>query len=452
MNKKIKLLMVIIFVIIIIIICILIYLLSILKDNGQLNLEEDEIYYSNQDIHFRNEIENVTSKYDFFDTETCINKYINLLQKLNKDSYEEEDKVIDQTIEVYKKELYNLLDSTYIKEYQLDIDNLDKKFADYYTTLNFQIKNMYVLDEQEELSIYFVYGNLVNTANNKIEDYGFIVKRDTKNLRFSIIPYDYMLENDYKEELIKNKNLDNIKNGLIEEKDNNYYMSNAYDEEYISNYYFNTYKRNLQFNVKDVYNSMDEEYRKKRFGTLQEYEKYVKDNYNDLLKCNLNQYIKEIENDYTNYICKDQFNNYYIFKEINIGEYILSLDTYTLEQEKFNEKYEVATNNEKVGMNIIKFFQMINGKDYRAAYSLLANNFKNSNFRTEDNFKKYVQTKLYSYNDIKLVNFSDDISGIYTYYIEISNKENEKDSKIKMNIIMQLLENTEYQLSFEIID
>lgn len=452
MEKKIKLLIIIILVIIVIIIGSLIYLLNILKDNNQINFGEDEIYYSDQDIHFRNELEKVTSKYDFFDTQACINKYLISLQKLDKKSYDEEENVINQTLDIYKEELYNLLDIQYIKQYKLDINNIDKRLSNYYTSLNFQIERMYVLDEEEELAIYFVYGNLVDTNNNKIEDYGFIVKRDTQNLRFSIIPYDYMIDNDYEEKTIETKNLQSIKSGLIEDKDNNYYTSNAYDEEYVANYYFNSYKRNLQFNIEDIYNSMDKEYREKRFGTLQEYKEYVTENYKDLLKCNLNQYTTEIENDFTNYICKDQFDNYYIFKETNIGEYAIVLDTYTLEQQKFNEKYELATNNEKVGMNISKFFQMLNAKDYRTAYLLLSNNFKNKNFNTELAFEKYIKSKLYSYNDVNLVNFSDQISGVYTYYIEVSNKENEKDTKVKMNIIMQLLENTEYQLSFEIID
>ena len=72
--------------------------------------------------------------------------------------------------------------------------------------------------------------------------------------------------------------------------------------------------------------------------------------------------------------------------------------------------------------------------------------------RYQDSFEQYIRTKLYLYNDINLVNFSDKISGVFTYYIEVSNKENKNDAKIKMNIIMQLLEDTEYQLSFEIID
>lgn len=452
MEKKVKLLMIIITIIIVIIIGILIYLLNTQNGNNSISIGKEEIYYSDQDTHFRNEVEKVTSKYDFFDTEVCIKKYITSLQKLDKNLYERESSSVNDTINIYKEELYNLLDTDYIKQNKLTIQNIDKKLSNYYTNLNFQIRSMYVLDAEEELAIYFVYGNLISTNNNKIENYGFIVKRDTQNLKFSIIPYDYMIDNGYEETLLESKNLDSIKKYSINENDNNYYTSNAYDDGYISNYYFNMYKENLQFNVENIYNSMEKEYREKRFGTLQNYKEYVTKNYKELLKCNLNQYVTETEDNFTNYICKDQLGNYYIFKETNIGEYTLTLDTYTLKQDKFNEKYKTATNNEKVGMNISEFFQMINAKDYKSAYSVLSSSFKEKNFKNQDSFEQYIRTKLYLYNDINLVNFSDKISGVFTYYIEVSNKENKNDAKIKMNIIMQLLEDTEYQLSFEIID
>ena len=451
MEKKLKLLMIIILIIIVIIIGILIYLLNTINDNNSINIGKEEVYYSDQDIHFRSEVEKVISKYDFFDTVVCINKYLTSLQKLDKNLYDGESSSVNDTINIYKEELYNLLDTDYIKQNELTIQNIDKKLSKYYTSIDFQTKSMYVLDAEDELAIYFIYGDLIN-ANNNIENYGFIVKRDTQNLKFSIIPYDYMVDNGYEETLIANKNLDNIKNTSINENDNNYYTSNAYDDEYISNYYFNIYKKNLQFNVENIYNSMEKEYREKRFGTLQDYKEYVTKNYKELLKCNLNQYVAETEENFINYICKDQFNNYYIFKETNIGEYTLTLDTYTLKQDKFNEKYEIATNNEKVGMNISEFFQMINTKDYNSAYSVLASSFKEKNFKNKNSFEQYIKTKLYSYNDVNLVNFSDEISGVFTYYIEVSNKENKNDAKIKMNIIMQLLEGNEYQLSFEIVD
>lgn len=452
MEKKIKRFIVIITIIIIIIVALLLYLISVLNKEGKLNTNDEEIYLSDQDTHFRTQLEKVTSKYDFFDTITCINKYMDLLQKLDISSYEEQNSTVNDTIGIYKQQLYDLIDKDYIKQYNLTMQNIDNKFSNYYKEIEFNVEKMYVLDAQEDLAIYFVYGNLIDVSDKKSSEYGFIVKRDTKNLAFTILPYDYMLENKYNENEILNKNLDKIKNTTIEAKDTNLYTSNAYDNEYISEYYFNVYKTNLETNVDAIYNKLDKEYREKRFVNLQNYKNYVASNIATLQKCNINQYSVEEKEEYTNYICMDQFDNYYIFKETNIGEYTLTLDTYTLEQEKFNEKYEKATNNEKVAMNITKFFQMINMKDYKSAYSLLSSGFKNRNFTTQEKFEQYIKSKFYNYNDVNLVNFSDKISGVFTYYIELSNKEKEESPKIKMNIIMELLEGSNYQLSFEIVD
>lgn len=449
MKNNLKLIIIIICIIIIIITAILLSLLFLNKEkisNGE------EIYYSDQDTHFRNELEKVTSKYDYFDTISCIQKYTNTLKKLDTSTYAEKNNEIIETINIYKEDLYYLLDENYINQYNLTLNNIDSKLSNYYTSLNFQIEIMYVVDSQEEVAIYFAYGNLINEKKNTNEKYGFVVKRNTENLSFTILPYDYMIDKGYEEESILNKDLSNLKNTSIKQNYNNYYKSNAYDDEYISKYYFEQYKENLQFNVAINYNKMDKEYREKKFGTLKNYQEYVNENLQELLKCNLNQYNIEIEDEYNNYICKDQFDNYYIFRESDIGDYTILLDTYTILEQKFEEKYKVSTNQEKIGMNITNFFQMLNIKDYSTAYKCLSTNFKDSNFKTVDSFKRYVKEKLYSYNNIKFVKFSDEISGIYTYYIEISNKEDDKDSKIKMNVIMRLLDNTEYELSFQIID
>lgn len=452
MKRRLKFLIILVIIIMVIIIGALVYMMNISK-NKKVFIGTEEIYYSDQDTHFRNNIEKVSSKYEFFDTNTCIQKYITTLQKIDKSYYSEQNGIVENMTSAYKEELYNLLDTEYVKESNLSLNNIDKNFSAYYVkNLDFQTTEMYVWDIEDSLTIYFVYGNLINTNKNTIEAYGFIVKRDTENLLFTIMPYEYMMKNDYKQNKIQEIKVSDKLKERIQKNDNNFYTSNAYDNQYVSNYYFNIYKTNLQFNIDSIYNSMDTEYREKKYKTLQDYKNYVSKYYDQLLKCNLNQYIVEDYEDYKKYICKDQFDNYYIFKESEIGKYTLILDTYTLVQEKFNEKYKTATNREKVSMNINKFFEMINTKDYKSAYSVLSDNFKSTNFRTEEVFERYMKGNLYSYNEVNLVDFSDKISGVYTYYIEISNKENNNDKKIKMNIIMELKEDISYKISFQIID
>lgn len=455
MEKKIKYFMLFIFIIILILIGILICI-KILTNGSNINIMsnivDEEKYSSDQDTDFRNGIEKITSKYEYFDTIACIQKYLDLLNKINISNYEGNKNEIGETVKLYKEDLYNMLDNQYKQQYNLTLNNIDNRFSKYYKDLYFDVKNMYVVDIEEENSIYIVYGDLVEKDKKIINTFGFIVIRNTQNLNFSILPYDYMEDKGYKEEKLYNLDMSDLKNIVVNQNESNTYMSDAYDDEYISNYYFNQYKTNLQYNIKENYNNLDSEYKQVKFPTLKSYQDYVENNFSELIKCNLKQYSVEKNNENTRYICKDQFNNYYIFNETEIGKYTILLDTYTSLDEEYASKYSKATNQEKVSMNIAKFFQMLNTKDYSSAYKLLSTDYKNNVFKTQSDFEKYIKEKLYSYNSVIFLTFSDKISGVYTYSIEISNAENESDKRVKMNIIMVLKENMQYELSFQVID
>ena len=452
MEKKIKYLIIFVFIMILILIGILICVKFLTNEKSINYINEEEEYSSDQDTYFRNNVEKATSKYEYFDTVACIQKYLELLNKINISNYEGNRNQIGETIDLYKEDLYNMLDNKYKKQYNLTLNNIDNRFSKYYKDLYFDVQNMYVVDIEEENSIYIVYGNLVEKDKKTISTFGFIVIRNMQNLTFSIFPYDYMEDKGYKEEKLNSIDMSELKSIEVSKNESNSYISDAYDEEYISNYYFNQYKNNLQYNIKENYDNLNSEYKQIRFPTLKSYQDYVENNFSDLIKCNLKQYSVEENSEYTRYICKDQFNNYYIFNEKEIGKCTILLDTYTSLDKEYSDKYSKANNQEKVSMNISKFFQMLNAKDYSSAYKLLSTDYKNNLFKTQNDFEKYIKEKLYSYNSVVFLTFSDKISGVYTYSVEISNAENDSDKKVKMNIIMVLKENMKYELSFQMID
>ena len=79
--------------------------------------------------------------------------------------------------------------------------------------------------------------------------------------------------------------------------------------------------------------------------------------------------------------CKRIWNNYYIIKEKAIMNYTIGFDTYTILTEKFKETYDKSGDEYKCQMNINKFFQMINRKDYKTSYKCLADSYKNNYFK-----------------------------------------------------------------------
>ena len=432
MEKKIIRIMIILLICIIIISGLLVVIyLNNRSDSGidifNSNLSKGEI--GEEKVY--NELEKVSSKTDFYTVINCINSYLNALNKNSSTYYIAND--YQQKIQI--EYLYNILS---MEENNINKDNIMNNLEIYEEKMLFIPLGMEIL-KNKNVDKYMVHGIIQNLQNKNIKTINIIVNLDFKNNTYSIEP------------IINQKQIEN-KNIQIEKNSYNIYMIPNVNNQYIINEYLSVYRLLALSSPKDIYNMLDESYREKRFENQANFEKYIYENSTEISKIKLKQYLVNNYDTYTEYVAKDQNDNLYIFKETNVGEFIVILDTYTLEQEKFNVEYKKATNKDKVIMNIDKFFQMINAKDYKTSYKILNNNFKNLNFKTEDSFKDYMKSKLYNYNDVAYINYSDEISGVFTYYIEISNRENKSDKKIKMNIVMQLLEGTDYTLSFEILD
>ena len=92
---------------------------------------------------------------------------------------------------------------------------------------------------------------------------------------------------------------------------------------------------------------------------------------------------------------------------------------------------------------------MINAKDYKAAYSVLNDEFKNNYFKTEKDFENYMKQKVFLYNDVEYVKYQDEISSIYKYDVTIKNRL-DNSQEFDFSIIMQLKEGTDFVMSFSI--
>ena len=125
------------------------------------------------------------------------------------------------------------------------------------------------------------------------------------------------------------------------------------------------------------------------------------------------------------------------------------LDSYTIENETFNEQYAKATNQQKVAANINKFFEMINAKDYTSAYKVLDTEFKNNYFKTEKEFENYIEQILYKCNSIEYLKFDDGIASVFKYNIKVINRFDSTQQK-DFAVAMQLKEGTNFVMSFEV--
>lgn len=138
---------------------------------------------------------------------------------------------------------------------------------------------------------------------------------------------------------------------------------------------------------------------------------------------------------------------YYIFKENSAFQFSIILDTYSIDLPEFIEKYESATTQEKVALNLEKVIEAINEQDYKYVYNKLNETFKKNNFDTLEKFEKYMKNNFYEENEASYLSFNE-ISETYTYSVKIKDAESEK-YKTK-NFVMKLGEGTDFEMSFGI--
>ncbi len=354
--------------------------------------------------------------------------------------------------------VYNMLDKDYIQNKNINkenvfskvnifnIDNLSEYQADM-TKLSFNIDDVYCIEKSANITIYFVYGNIVDKIKNQNEQYNLMVEMDSKNQTFYILPQEYMEENNY---IDSTKIAEcNISIDEIKENDYNTFQFNNIDDITIMNRYLSKYQNSIVDNLEKSYDFLDEEYKKVKFNNYSEYKKYVEDNMKDILSITIVKYKINEKEDSNEYIFIDQFDNYYILKENAIMDYKIMLDTYTLDTQEFIDKYETENLQTKIGMNVDKIIRALNIHDYNYIYNKLDDNFKNNNFDTIEKFEEYMKTNYPHRYDVQYYKFKEEL-GVYEQSIDLIPKDNSNTEETSMNIIMKLKENTDFVMSFNI--
>lgn len=179
-----------------------------------------------------------------------------------------------------------------------------------------------------------------------------------------------------------------------------------------------------------------------KFENEEDYRKYFEEKY----YAGFNKYIVKQMDDYTQYICTDYNDNYYVFNVYPDFSYVVMLDTYTLDLPQFIEKYNSASIQEKIVMNIDRFFKALNVKDYNFSYNCLAESFKNNKYNDISKFEKVIAENLFDNNKVEYGQFRNE-GETYIYDIIVRNSENSAQIK-KMQIIIKLDEGTGFKMSF----
>ena len=308
-KKMIILLAIVLLLIMVIIICLIFALLR---------SEEDIIYgdivtEGSEGDEFTDEIQKVDDANIFYSISFCIEKYYDNLYTENLD---------DETLNEKKQNLFNTISKKYIEENSIDMNNILEKLEQVENQLVFtatKIETITAMDYQ----VYKVQGMIEDTIdeNKLLEDRFFIVSIDSNNATYNIYPLD-------KEEI---ESLDDVsitkEINPIEKNDNNSFIiiNTGYNELLVK--YIKYYQNLVNKDAEKAYDLLDEEYKEKRFGSIDNFIEYINLKQNTLEDITVQKYSTSTKEDYEEYTIVDTNNNYYIIEEYSVMDFKMKLDT-----------------------------------------------------------------------------------------------------------------------------
>lgn len=441
--KIINKIIIVLLILIVITVC-LIFMLNKNETDGVSGIDKDVPDVIIEDVfNAENKIQLIENKAEYFNIKNCIKTYSQYCNEIlnGKDTG---TKLLSIIPDFVKQELglenINAYEKISLPNKTIRIDNI-------YKSLQTISKEEY--EESTNICAYIVKGVFIESNTYKKEDFKLIVILDINNGKFLIVPQKYIEQ--------KQINLDSNSNlGIYTEEKikANQYNSFTYSTETakdMAKEYFNIFKANLTYDLEYVYNYLDNEYKEKRFSNFDNFKNYIAKNKQQLEKIQFVQHLVNYNNNekYIEYVCKDQNGNLYIFKETSPLNFKLKLDTYTITTEKFKSEYQKANIQEKVAMNIDKWVQMLNNRDYSAAYNVLDTTFRSNKFGSEEKFEAYMRDKYPLYYQIEFSSFSSE-TNIYIQDISLKELNNTEGAKEKLAIIMQLREGFDFRMSFDI--
>lgn len=412
-------------------------MLNTVTEDNTIVAEDEEYYYPDNEFkaEYNKTLEYEKVKTNYIMIENLVKNYIYLIGERDNET------------------LINLMAPDYVREFNKTRDNilsntnipqLKNTSQVYYL----EIENMLVAPISDQIYLYIVQGQGSIKYTNETFNINIMIELDTQNCLYNIYPQEYL----------ENKKILNAKAGNIlkyntkEINDrgvNHFNYINKVTEQEIANKLFDNYKYNLIYDRQEAYIKLNKSYANKKFGSQLEFNAYLDNLANIINNIRINKYKVYTTNEYTDYICTDQYNNYYIFRQQGgIMRYTVFLDSYTVELDAFKANYEDANDDTRVAMQIEKINQMLNMKDYNAIYNKLNTTFKNNNFKNVYDLKDYLQKNFYDINLIELNEYQQK-EDYYVCECILKNSKNDSEKK-NLNIIIKLIDSNNFEMSFSI--
>lgn len=435
-----------IIIIVVIIIIIIVALLLLLLNRNEY---ENETYVPAPSVTYSETVEKLENYNKFYSLEEMIKKYCIY------DSYGNSEGI------------YSVLDNAYCEANGITLENAVNKIERHnLSDYNLILEEAYIYDD----SLYPVFftKSIIRNTEEKQELY-LILKMDQANLTFSVIPINKEVFDGY----INNQG-SKLATSPIEKNNYNTQEDVTVSEKNVLDKYFDNYIYELMYRPEEAYSRLNEEYRTAKFTDYNDFLNYInvhnseiiqmdiksaktledfatEDEYNEYMANyelkGINLYKIEEKEEYKQYVCIDDFGNYYIFRENGVNDYDILLDTYTIDLPEFLEQYNNSNRKDKVLYNVQKIMDALNSKDYRYVYNKMDETFRNNNYKTLEEFEQYIQNSIFEKNTVGYTNYAES-GDISTVDLKLQDKTETEDGIYTMTVAMQLKEGTDFVMSF----
>lgn len=444
--KKIKICVVILLIIIIILI---VGIIVVNKNKENINLETED-FIDEVQVEVKT-LQRIGLSSEYYTLLGCVQEYYRNISIIRKEDYsdiiEEYGKnYVDKMKTQAQQRIEQILDRNYTKKYGTDIINKYSFASDVKVILD--DVGFYNINQNEV--VYLVRGYLIDYGTYDIQDISLLVIMNYDCYCYSIFEQDYINDTSWKNMKVDSTvDMRNFSYSVDAQEYNKFQDKDADDEELVKDYFY-IYKINALHNINKAFDLLNENYRKYRFRSIEEYSNYIDRYRNSLGNSELLKYTVSIENGVKQYVCIDSNEKYYIFNEESIMNFNVLLDSYTIDIPLFVTKYEGSEENVKIQYNINNIVEAINDSNYVYVYNKLNKDFKNNNYPTQQQLEKELEDRLFSKNKLEIVELQKE----GTYYrcdTAITNKDDENEQK-KMIFFIRLNENNSFEISFTIDD
>lgn len=445
----------------VVILILIIFILLINKKEyvqNNTNINNNVVIYNNdfESNNYENNTSNETVDYNFVEYNQIIEKqkYNIIEQVTDKKEYFTINNILNKYVELIgnnqKEDLLKILAPNYLQEFSVTFESIENNIprksndAELY---HIEIDDMLKAKVSDRTNLYFISSNVSIKYTKDKYPLNIMIETDGVNLLYNIYPDEYL--NKYKlNNLIVGTTI-KFSRSEITNRDNlnKYSYVKSISDVDIANKLFDNFVYKLKTDTINAYEKLNKNYVKTNFNTYELFNKYIEESKNIFSLAKMTEYRVFNTENYTDYICTDQYSNYYIFRQQNgVMNYSVFLDSYSVELESIKGMYNEANDNTKVSIQINKVKEMLNLKDYTSIYNKLNKTFRNNNFNNVSELEAYLKTRMYNINYIEINNITinDDY---FVCECTLKNQENNSENK-SMTIIIKLIDANNFEMSF----